>query len=605
MNHRLRHSASALLVLAAAIPLALYAYLGQFSRLMWDDFCNFGLGQQITFWEILNHNRTTTRHASSYLDNFFWGLTPPQDLAAVRLFLLLVILIWLPALAWLVRSLCRLAQVKGGSKSRMLAASALMLAGILFAMPSPQVLYWYAGAVRYLLPLAILTVYVALLLEMGLRPRSNKRDGLALAAGALLCFFSAGLAEMSLVIQIATLVIMTPLLLCARQPADRGFFVRMWLAGLMASLAGLAIVVSAPSMIGRVSSPFAANQGVDFQFILSSFLGRTNNYVLHEDFNAVALLSLAIGALLSLRGCQASSQSRAADRGQLSRAPLLALLAVQLALIPVIWDHASDLPAVLGRFSAGYALVIAINLLLTSAFCILLWRRRIINDHLRRRGWGATHLWALAVLVVAGLVLLAEARSIHWRALVYLTASQSSILLAMLWQSRALAAEPLCKRLLFATFAFAFLAYIVTAAVIFVELLLEHVIENRTMGFMSVFCAIAGLLMGMTMGCAIRAQRPAPAPLRVIQAGFAFVILALALNIAREQAALMPRFRQFAQEWDARHAQILADSQRGLQVIEVQPLSVDLEKEISRRAAYEEPCSNIYYGVKDIILAEA
>lgn len=88
-----------LAALPAFLPLAVFAYLGTFSRLIWDDYCVLGTGLALGPWENMLQWRASWNGSYSYY--LLHGLIAPVDLVAVRLFPALIMLLWLVGLALL------------------------------------------------------------------------------------------------------------------------------------------------------------------------------------------------------------------------------------------------------------------------------------------------------------------------------------------------------------------------------------------------------------------------------------------------------------------------------------------------------------------------
>ena len=270
----------------------------------------------------------------------------------------------------------------------------------------------------------------------------------------------------------------------------------------------------------------------------------------------------------------------------------------------MLWDQTSDLPTALGRFSAGYFLVIILNFLLITALVILLWRKQLLNDYMRMKGWRLVHIQALLFCLAAGMLILPALRPVDWRAMNYLTVSGVMFLFATVWQAPKLRESPALRQLMAASVGLGLVLYATTAAVVFAQLALTGIVFDRTMGFVPALLAAAGFVFGCTVGCAIQSGSPGSAQFRALQALAAAVILAIMLNIALAQARQIPRFQQFALEWDARHEQIQDGKQRGLAVVEVTPLTIDLEKEVSTKAVDEQNCSKRFYGAIALARAE-
>ena len=301
MRQNPKYIVELLLAVAAVIPLALCAYLGQFLRLMWDDYCYFYFIDVLGFWKSLEYIRSLRKHGG-WLDLLIYDLVASHAVMATRLILTVTILLWLAGIVWMLFAFARHTKIGYLPEKAVASLSALILAGILFATPSWQLVFWMAGVVRYTLPLALLSMFFALLLGRALRARTSRRDGASLLAGAILCFACAGFAEMFLVFQVVLLLWLLPLLLIVADKPRRVFCFRMLCAGIAASALGGVIQLSSPGIQLRLTTA-EPTPGIEtgLDFALSAFLPEATAYIFADKVLATALISLAIGVLICLR----------------------------------------------------------------------------------------------------------------------------------------------------------------------------------------------------------------------------------------------------------------------------------------------------------------
>ena len=72
-----------LIAALALVPLILYAWLGQFSRLMSSDYCTVAFGLEKGAWDYMVWKLNTW--AGGYANWFFKGAMAPLDILAVRI----------------------------------------------------------------------------------------------------------------------------------------------------------------------------------------------------------------------------------------------------------------------------------------------------------------------------------------------------------------------------------------------------------------------------------------------------------------------------------------------------------------------------------------
>ena len=80
------------------------------------------------------------------------------------------------------------------------------------------------------------------------------------------------------------------------------------------------------------------------------------------------------------------------------------------------------------------------------------------------------------------------------------------------------------------------------------------------------------------------------------------VVLALGGGIVADQLALVPKFQQYASNFDARHAEIIAQIEEGKRRISIVPLSFDLEPYLKVARLHSHRCPLQYYEVDAIVI---
>ena len=146
-----------LIVALALAPAVFFAYLGQFSRLTSDDYCEIGVAREMGAWGYMAHRFAV--FSSGYANEFFKGLAAPLDMLAVRVTPALIVVLWLAGLFWLVDEGLAHLKISHSRRPLTLAIAALAVAAAISSLPAPLSFYWYSSNVKYILPLALLTIY--------------------------------------------------------------------------------------------------------------------------------------------------------------------------------------------------------------------------------------------------------------------------------------------------------------------------------------------------------------------------------------------------------------------------------------------------------------
>ena len=89
-------------VLFALLPLGLFAYLGQFSRLMSDDYCAIAVGRELGAWQGTLY--WFNNWAGSYANFFLKSALAPLDILLPRFTPTVIVIVWMLGTVWLAGS---------------------------------------------------------------------------------------------------------------------------------------------------------------------------------------------------------------------------------------------------------------------------------------------------------------------------------------------------------------------------------------------------------------------------------------------------------------------------------------------------------------------
>ena len=241
-----------LLVGMSIVPAVFYAILGQFSRMTWDDYLWLRHGLEKGPWENVLYWRS--RWNGAYSDSFLHGLLGLADTAAPSAFPTILIAIWILGLAWLISQIMALLKVWRYRKALAVSLAALTVAASINAFYTRQSFYWLSGSVRYTFPLALFTVYLALMFEAVRGRRSIAWLTVSALSGTFICFMIAGFSEMYVVVQLAFLSILLALLFAFTTRALRWKALALFGGGWLGTVASLAVQWTAPGRAIRRGS---------------------------------------------------------------------------------------------------------------------------------------------------------------------------------------------------------------------------------------------------------------------------------------------------------------------------------------------------------------
>lgn len=188
-------------VFAVTAALAVYAYLGLFTRYMGDDYC---LLLEIRTGDVFTNSLEKYLLKSNRFSNLFvlsfWELFPKNIAFVPALHLLL----WVLGLYWLSTELNKALGLKIETPFRLFTAEAIILFSFYTAPNVFQVLYWRPGQVSYLTPIVLFTFVSAWLIKL---VREGRSSPWLAAMFTFIAFFNGGLSETLGVLHISILAL--------------------------------------------------------------------------------------------------------------------------------------------------------------------------------------------------------------------------------------------------------------------------------------------------------------------------------------------------------------------------------------------------------------
>ena len=603
------------------LPAALYAYLGHFSRMTTDDYIHFQKGLELGPWENTLYWRNTW--SGSYADYFLHSLLARHDTLVPSLTPVAIIAIWCLGLSWLATHWLAFAQVKRHRRALSVSLGAICAAASIHAFYTPQSLYWFSASVRYTLPLALFTLYIALMVAAAKHLRSMPSLALMALPSGVICFIIAGFSEMYLVFQLAALSLL--LALASRFATDvlRRKIMLLFGGGWLGALASLGLQATSPGLAIRTDVKL---QYEWFRPVrdLPELAGVTLDYMVDLTLQPEVMLSFlllfAAGMLLSQYHRLSSPPGPADARHQpgWDYLPYLAGLIVQLIFLPVIWSHSSDQARFFGRFSLTFMPVVIANVALILGFLLMIRRSKQLRATLLGKPNRLTAF--VLILVMGALAMLAAPRlvAMHVRAQYFLLFTALSLLVLAWWQWTGALTSPLDRRLSWMAAASTLAALLIFAAIVAAGQFSVGQLELRSLSPVSFLLVIQGLVWGFAIGQGI-GQISALLRRRIMAVCVVTFLLAYLIIVAGS-IRLIPDFVRFAAEWDERHARLLELKDGGETHIEISPRAFDLDRFLlhgvieaeagppEAGADYADPFNLpllIYYGFESITLTDA
>ena len=593
-----------LIALLSLVPVSLYAYLGQFSRLIADDYREILYNRDMAFWDGL---RAWYLGLSGAYANFLAkSVMLPLGPSIPRIAPTIIIVLWMVGLSWLVFQGLACLEIRDSRRALAVAISAAIVAASIHAFYTPLSLYWHAASTDYTLPLVLFTIYMALAFWMAQRLSPSLW---ALIAGGLLCFISAGFSEMFLVFQVAFLTLCLLLIFAFLRSSVRYRCVLVFGVGWLATLVGLIIQLSSPAVPWRLSwldEPSARLISV----LVPGTLNRTMDYIENPQVFLGFVMLMGVGLLVMLLKYKPQEALEASQPVKLALPPLWLGLFVQLIWVPLLWLHTSDNPQFLGRFSISYTIVIILNAALILGFLVLLWQRDRIQAQLQKRERGALIVYGTMafVFVCAATFALTQENVFYRTASSYLFMSFlvfGGIIISQL--SSLLPTSSARKFGWFALLSYV-IAVICTAAMTFMALYARGFVPSRILSSVAHLLVLSGLVWGAWMGYMLKHCPPSfrlgQVWVKLLKLASLALILTIGIGIVLGQAALVPDFQLFAREWDARHQSIIARRDSGQTTIEIAPLTFELAEyflslgTVTQHRSTAHHGASRYYGVE-------
>ena len=589
------------------LPVSIFAYMGQFSRLMLDDYHYLDLGRDLGPWGAMIYMRNTWN--GGYTDQIMHGIFARVSDTAPRISPFLLVILWLLALAWLIKCALSRLDIIAPRNAISLGAAALITAGMIDAFHTQQSFYWYTAGVAYGLPLAVFVLYFVLVLKSVHIADHKPRFRMALLIGFVYCFVVAGTSAMHLVFQATFLAILLATAAIHGRRTVRKAHLTVIAAGFAGTVASFLVQITAPGVAHRITtiSPLESVSKRALPVFAQSLAEALVWFGGYEKIFAGFIMLFGFGLFAALLLHRSPSGMPLRGPAELAAAPLWCGLIAQLVFVPILWTHTSDQTAVLGRFSYAYSTVIVLNLGLLLLFLFLLWQRRQVSARLFASR--SALLILSAVVLLTALVLFATVyfRSIHYRASHYLITTSMLLIGLLAWQLTLSLGDKQSREYGLATLLMALMtiaSYLVLLGVPLYTLGRNNVRITTPSVLLHV---LMGLVWGAYTGFLIRRASP-ETPVhelwrrRIGLTGLAVAIV-IGAGIVLGQARYLPNLRTFAQEWDERERMIISQRDSGQLDVVVAPLSYDLTwhlmyERMSKPA--ESGSAAKYYGVESI-----
>ena len=325
-----------------------------------------------------------------------------------------------------------------------------------------------------------------------------------------------------------------------------------------------------------------------------------------REASSVFLLLLVAGLAAAIFLCRRERPQAAGRSLKLAAAPLTLGLLLQLILFPAIWFSSGAGSADIAISQAAVSVLRWLNIVFLLVFGLAIWRRQQLEAWLNRRNDAVSRLSA-AVLLAAFLLLAgAQHEALHAQAAALLFISAVALLAILGALLLASNGDALTRRAYRAALLSLGLGYAGVALPIAVGHYSLGYVFERTLVLSSLSQVIVGLVWGLSLGFLVQRSRPSAAQLmeRTATVGALLAVALVIVCVVLPRLDLIPRFRDYASEWDARHARIVQLRNSGQRDVLVAPYSFDMTAYVSSRGLPMGKISTYYYDLDSVTVAE-
>jgi hypothetical protein len=283
-------------VIILSLPLALYAWIGFYSRYVADDFWTAGYLRVLGFWEAQHYWYFSW--SGRYSFTFLVSLMELLGVGATRWLPISSLVLWTGALYWFWDNIFKLAGLPYSRWIRLSASLLVIYTTLRTSVGWQQAFLWQTGLLTYTVPLIALTFWTAWFLARLSRQEIEIPRWHILLWTVLLFWFLGGFSETSLAFQtvLLGLALVLFLILSRKTPNLHGSLVLL-AAGLVGSLAALLCVLIAPGNSVRLGQ----NGGIRLPQT-TELIGQTIQFAQHYFKN---LFTLSIRPMLCALGLPA------------------------------------------------------------------------------------------------------------------------------------------------------------------------------------------------------------------------------------------------------------------------------------------------------------
>ena len=360
--------------------LAIYAYLGTFSRHLADDYCSVGFIRTNFFSALLNNYIFVSDRFTNFMLIALSEFITPRSVAVLPA---LMIVLWVAGIAWLLHEANRFSG-QGWSKITIMTLSLLLVFFALLQAPNRfQILYWRSSMATHFAPLVFMPYLASFILRSISSAAKAPLSYWKYPLGFFIAFIIGGFSEPTVAVMITLLALAFMATWKWMTPPTRSAALKLLGWSLAGAVLALLVMAIAPANYFRVSLgkappalPFLITRSFQYgvNFIVNSF----------RTLPLPALFTMAMPFFIFYNLHASPTPELTWPQQKLARImlaviPALSYLLVVASFFPSVYGQ--SFPVERARFAGQLSLVAGLMIegaLLGSL--LAQWRPRIIED---------------------------------------------------------------------------------------------------------------------------------------------------------------------------------------------------------------------------------
>jgi hypothetical protein len=350
--------------LSASVPLAVYAYLGSFSRYLADDYC-----ASTYLFTSKNIFEATWRAyflwANSYSRLMFSQLIEFGGVNGIRMMAGVELILWVILLTWMFYEIANLLRLRIGIMGLVWLASMAIALSLYQTSALYQILYWRTGLIPYSLPLLWFAGIAAFILRYVGKPYERTQARWAGILFVVLVFFAGGLSETTSGMQVGILSVAVALVWWTKPLHLRRDALAFLIFGLVTAVIAISIMAISPGTSNRLGR-IMHNPPVYNPIALSGDVILYTSQFILDVFKSYPLLVLVAVALpfsivilsLSTSGPDVSRISASRLRRVLLIVPVVAFIIIGFSYAPSAFVR--TFPAARARYASHFILMLGL-----------------------------------------------------------------------------------------------------------------------------------------------------------------------------------------------------------------------------------------------------